>query len=94
MTSSFDRPRAGREAKSWRETYDVLSRAVAEYPDSYELLYDRAMAAERIGRIEVLERDLRKVIAMKPDYAHAYNALGYTLAERTDRLALSPNLPN
>ena len=75
-----------REAKEWRETYELLTRAVAKHPDSFELLYDRAMAAERIGRIDVLEADLRKVIQMKPDYAHAYNALGYTLAEKTERL--------
>ncbi len=39
-----------------------------------------------MGRLEVLEADLRRVIEMKPDYAHAYNALGYTLADRTDRI--------
>ena len=75
-----------RDAKAWRETYEMLTTAVAQFPDSYELLYDRAMAAERIDRIDVLEEDLRRVIKMKPDYAHAYNALGYTLAEKTDRL--------
>jgi tetratricopeptide (TPR) repeat protein len=64
----------------------MLSKAVAEYPDSYELLYDRAMAAERIDKLDVMEADLKHVIQMKPDYAHAYNALGYTLAEKTDRL--------
>jgi tetratricopeptide (TPR) repeat protein len=76
-----------RDAKAWKETYEMLSRAVLEYPDSFELLYDRAMAAERVDRLDVLESDLRQVIKMKPDYAHAYNALGYTLAEKTDRLA-------
>lgn len=75
-----------RDAKAWRETYEMLTKAVAEYPDSFELLYDRAMAAERIDLIDVLEADLRRVIKMKPDYAHAYNALGYTLADRTSRL--------
>jgi tetratricopeptide (TPR) repeat protein len=76
-----------RDAKAWKETYEMLSKAVSEYPESYELLYDRAMAAERIDKIDVLETDLKRVIQMKPDYAHAYNALGYTLAEKTDRLA-------
>ncbi len=75
-----------REAKAWRDTYEMLSKALEEFPDSFELLYDRAMAAERIDRLDVLETDLRRVIEMKPDYAHAYNALGYTLAEKTDRL--------
>jgi len=76
-----------RDAKSWKETYDMLTAAVKEYPDSYELLYDRAMAAERIDKLDVAELDLRRVIKMKPDYAHAYNALGYTLAEKTNRLS-------
>ena len=81
-----------RDAKAWKETYELLSKAVSEYPDSFELLYDRAMAAERVERIDVLEKDLRKVIVMKPDYAHAYNALGYTLAEKTNRLAEARDL--
>jgi tetratricopeptide (TPR) repeat protein len=75
-----------RDAKAWKDTFEMLSEAVQEYPESYELLYDRAMAAERIDRIDILEQDLRRVIRMKPDYAHAYNALGYTLAEKTARL--------
>ena len=75
-----------RDAKAWQDTYDVLNKAVERFPDSFELLYDRAMAAERVDRLDVLEADLRRVIELKPDYAHAYNALGYTLADRTDRL--------
>jgi tetratricopeptide (TPR) repeat protein len=74
-----------RDSKAWQETFDMLTKAVGEFPESYELLYDRAMAAERIDRLEVVEADLRRVIRMKPDYAHAYNALGYTLAEKTSR---------
>ncbi len=81
-----------RDSKAWQETYDMLTQAVAKFPDSYELLYDRAMAAERIGKIDVLETDLRRVIKMKPDYAHAYNALGYTLAEKTQRLQEAKDL--
>ena len=81
-----------RDAKAWKETYEMLTRAVLEYPDSFELLYDRAMAAERVDRIDILEADLRRVIEMKPDYAHAYNALGYTLAEKTDRLTEAKEL--
>lgn len=66
-----------------------------------ELLYTRAMLAEKIGRMDVVERDLRRIIAAEPDNAQALNALGYTLADRTTRydealaliekaLALSP----
>ena len=81
-----------RDAKAWKDTYDMLSSAVREYPESFELRYDRAMAAERVDRLDVLEDDLRQVIRMKPDYAHAYNALGFTLAEKTDRLAEAKEL--
>jgi tetratricopeptide (TPR) repeat protein len=81
-----------RDAKEWKETYALLTSAVAKYPDSFELLYDRAMAAERIDKLDVLEKDLRQVIKMKPDYAHAYNALGYTLAEKTNRLVEAKDL--
>jgi len=75
-----------RDAKAWQDTFDMLSSAVERFPESFELLYDRAMAAERVNRLDVLEADLRRVIKLKPDYAHAYNALGYTLADRTDRV--------
>jgi tetratricopeptide (TPR) repeat protein len=75
-----------REAKAWRETYEMLEGAVRDFPDAFELRYDLAMAAERVDRIDVLETQLRRVMEMRPDYAHAYNALGYTLAEKTDRL--------
>jgi tetratricopeptide (TPR) repeat protein len=81
-----------RDAKEWNETYEMLTKAVARYPDSFELLYDRAMSAERVDKLDVLEADLRRVIKMKPDYAHAYNALGYTLAEKTDRLTEAKDL--
>jgi tetratricopeptide (TPR) repeat protein len=81
-----------RDAKAWNETYEMLTKAVAKYPDSFELLYDRAMAAERIDRLDVLESDLRRVIKMKPDYAHAYNALGYTLADKTGRFGEAKEL--
>jgi tetratricopeptide (TPR) repeat protein len=75
-----------REAKRYQEAFDVLTRALAKLPNHPDLLYDQAMAAEKIGRLDVLEASLRKLIQLKPDHAHAYNALGYTLADRTNRL--------
>lgn len=81
-----------REAKQHQQAYDLLSEALTKEPDSPELLYDHAMAAEKLARIDVLEVDLRKLIKLKPDAAHAYNALGYTLADRTDRLAEARDL--
>jgi len=75
-----------RDANAYQEAFDFLGAAVARTPDSPDLLYDHAMAAEKVNRIDVLEANLRKVIAMRPTHAHAYNALGYTLADRNLRL--------
>ncbi len=74
-----------REAHAYQEAYDVLSRALDKLPNQPDLLYDRAMAAEKINRLDVAEQDLRKLIQLKPYHAQAYNALGYTLADRTTR---------
>lgn len=76
-----------RGARDFAAAHQLLSEALARYPDSPELIYDRAMVAERLNRLEEVERDLRRLIKMKPDHAHAYNALGYTLADRTPRIA-------
>ncbi len=76
-----------REARDYKQVYEVLSRGLAAMPEAPELLYDRAMAAEKLNRLDILEQDLRQLIRLKPDHAHAYNALGYTLADRTDRVA-------
>ncbi len=75
-----------RDANDYRGAYDVLGQALDKNPNSPDLLYDHAMAAEKIDRIDVLESNLRQVIQIKPDHAHAYNALGYTLADRNTRL--------
>ncbi len=75
-----------RESKDYEGVFNVLSKALEKMPDSPDLLYDRAMAAEKVNRLDALEKDLRKLIKLKPDYAHAYNALGYTLADRTNRI--------
>jgi tetratricopeptide (TPR) repeat protein len=75
-----------RDANDFRSAFDLLGQAVAKNPNSAELLYDQAMAAEKVDRFDVVESNLRKVIQLKPDYAHAYNALGYTFADRNTRL--------
>ena len=75
-----------REAKAFKEAFNLLSGAIEKNPDSADILYDRAMLAEKLDKNDVLEADLRRVIALKPDYAHAYNALGYTLADRNIKL--------
>jgi len=75
-----------REAKRYPEAFDVLEAAVSKDPNAPDLLYDHAMAAERLDRVEVMEKSLRRLIELRPESAHAYNALGYTLADRNLRL--------
>lgn len=75
-----------RVAERDKEAFELLDAAVLKQKENTDLLYDHAMAAERIDQIEVMEKSLRKVISLTPDSAHAYNALGYTLADRNLRL--------
>jgi len=75
-----------REAKRNQESFDVLAQGLERYPGNPELLYDHAMAAERLDRVAVMESSLRTLIELRPDSAHAYNALGYTFADRSIRL--------
>jgi tetratricopeptide (TPR) repeat protein len=65
-----------RDANAYREAFELLGQALKEAPDSPDLLYDHAMAAEKVDRIDILEANLRKLIKLRPDHAHAYNALG------------------
>lgn len=73
-------------AKRDREAYDLLEKAVQNMPNTPELVYDYALAAERIKKFDIMEAELRKVIAEKPDFAAAYNALGYSFADRNIKL--------
>ncbi len=74
-----------REARRHREALDVLTAALSELPDDPDLLYARALAAEKLDMLDMHERDLRKLLKKDPANAHALNALGYTLADRTNR---------
>ncbi|MCZ6770560.1 MAG: tetratricopeptide repeat protein [Proteobacteria bacterium] len=67
------------------EAMGVYDAALANGAYNTELVYTRAMLAEKMGRIDVLESNLRRIIAEEPDNAQALNALGYTLADRTER---------
>jgi tetratricopeptide (TPR) repeat protein len=75
-----------RDAKREREAFDLVAGALGEQPDNPDLLYDYAMLAEKIDRVDAMETSLRKLIVLRPDHAHAYNALGYSLADRNQRL--------
>ena len=63
----------------------LMDALVANSPDNPDLLYDRALYAVELGRIDILEQDLSKVIQNDPNHADALNALGYTLADQTTR---------
>ena len=82
----------------------VLDEALETDADNVDLLYFRAMTGEKFGRLDILERDLGRIISNDPDNADALNALGYTLTDRTDRheealelieraIAIKPNEP-
>lgn len=75
-----------RDNKQYQAAYDLLAAAIARDPKDTELIYDQGMLAEKLGRLDEMERLLRQIIAARPDYHHAYNALGYSLAERNVRL--------
>ncbi|MGV6815797.1 MAG: tetratricopeptide repeat protein [Thiotrichales bacterium] len=69
----------------YQAAYDYYDKVLGDYPNNSDLLYARAMMAEKIGHIDWLERDLKAILANEPDNATALNALGYTLADRTTR---------
>jgi tetratricopeptide (TPR) repeat protein len=75
-----------RDANRHRDAYEILGKALKEEPDQPELLYDYALTAEKLERFDVLESNLRKLMEVRPDHAHAYNALGYSFADRNTRL--------
>jgi tetratricopeptide (TPR) repeat protein len=73
------------DAGDYKGARAVLTAALADEPDSVELLYDSAMVAEKLDRLDEAEAQLKRVIELKPDNAQALNALGYTLVDRTER---------
>ncbi len=75
-----------RDRKMYAEAEQVMAEANKAFPDDTDLLYEQAMLNEKLDRLDEMERLLRRVIALKPDHEHAYNALGYSLADRGIRL--------
>ncbi|MEY3104062.1 MAG: hypothetical protein RJA72_94 [Pseudomonadota bacterium] len=75
-----------RESARADEGFRLLDQELQQDPQRVELLYDHAMAAERLNKLDIAEQSLRRLIAVRPRHAHAYNALGYSLADRNIRL--------
>ena len=74
-----------RSARRYPEAMDVFNTALGIVPGNSDLLYARALVAEKLGRIDILEADIGAILKTEPDNAHALNALGFTLADQTDR---------
>ncbi len=70
------------DAKRGDEALALLNTALKEYPDDPDLLYDEGMTAERLNQLDLMETSLRTLIKLHPDNAQAYNALGYSWADR------------
>ena len=75
-----------RDANLPQEAYALQARLQTQFPDDLELAYDTALMAERAGKTHEMERLLRSIIERKPDFQHAYNALGYSYADRNIKL--------
>ena len=75
-----------KEFKQYLPAYELIDQAITQSPTDIELIYEQAMTAEKLDRLDTMEQLLRRVISLKPDYHAAYNALGYSLADRNVRL--------
>jgi tetratricopeptide (TPR) repeat protein len=75
-----------RLVKRFEEADRVLDDALRAQPEDADFLYEKSMIADRLGRPGDMEQLLRRVIKLKPNYAQAYNALGYSFADRGERL--------
>jgi len=81
-----------RDNRQEQAAYSLLEQALKSYAGDVDLRYELAMSAEKLGRTDEMEKILRSVIAAKPDYHAAYNALGYSLADRNLRLSEARDL--
>ncbi len=75
-----------RDAGRLDDALKLVADALATQKDNIDLLYEHAMLAEKANQLELMERELRRIIQLAPDNQHAYNALGYSLADRNVRL--------
>ncbi len=75
------------QQKQHEKAFNYLTEELKNYPDQEELLYSRALIADRMGKLDAMEADLQKILAKVPDNVEALNALGYSLADKTTRYA-------
>jgi len=74
-----------RAARRYEQAMEVFNTALEIVPGNNDLLYSRALVAEKLGRIDILETDIKSILKTEPNNAHALNALGFTLADQTER---------
>ena len=74
-----------RDAGDDAGAYRLLAKSLADHPDTPDLIYDFAMVAEKLGKVDEAEAKLKHLVSLRPDDAQALNALGYTLVDRTSR---------
>ena len=90
------------QQKKYEKSFEILSKALSENSSQKEFLYARALIAERLGHLDVVESDLKKILVLEPDNVESLNALGYSLLTNPGRyadaerylkkaLSLSPN---
>ena len=75
------------QQKQYEKSFNLLTKALIDFPDQKELLYTRALMAERVNKPEIVEADLKKILAVEPNNVEALNALGYTLLNKSNRYA-------
>jgi Tfp pilus assembly protein PilF len=80
------------DAKRYTDSRKRLDDAVSQFPNDPDLLYDRAMSEEKLAEWPGMESDLRRLISIQPNNPNAYNALGYSLADRNERLGEAQKL--
>ena len=76
-----------RDEKRFQEAFDLLESLLSKQAEQADLLYETALLAEKLGKLDLMESRLRRLIELRPDNSQAYNALGYSLADRNQRLA-------
>ncbi len=75
-----------RDAKKYDQAFKVVSKGLEQQPNQPDLLYEAGMIADKLGKFDVTEKMLKQLIKVAPSHAHAYNALGYAMMERRERL--------
>ena len=73
------------KAQQYQKAFDLLNTFLQEAPDDMDFLYSRALVCEKLNKLPQMEGDFKKIIELDPKNVDAMNALGFLLADRTDR---------